>query len=67
MWKTDFEKTSNSTFVLHSAPNNLADHQCYYIYCNRSGTYNSRGKGKRSLQLQGSSKIGRHCIAYIRA
>ena len=23
VWKTDFEKTSNSTFVLHSAPNNL--------------------------------------------
>ena len=46
LWKTDFEKTSNSTFVLHSAPNILADHQCYYFYCDRSGTYNSRGKGK---------------------
>ena len=29
VWKTDFEKTSKSTFILHSAPHNLADYQCY--------------------------------------
>lgn len=66
-WKGTMESTSSSLYVLHSAPQKRADHSCYYYYCNRSGVYNSKGKGKRALKLQGSSKIGGHCVAYIRA
>lgn len=29
--------------------------------------YNLKVKGKRELKLQGSSKIGGHCVAFIRA
>ena len=39
----------------------------YYYYCNRSGSYTPKGKGKRELKIQGSSKIGVYCTVYIRA
>ena len=38
-----------------------------YYYCNRTGYYSSRGEGKRRLEIQGTSKCGMHCTAYIRA
>lgn len=66
-WKSDFEKSSSSSYVLHSAPQKREDHSCYYYYCNRSGVYRSRGKGKRALKLQGSNKVDGYCVAYIRA
>lgn len=66
-WKADFETCTSSNFVLHCAPKKRLHYLCYYYYCNRSGSFNSRGKGKRSLKLQGSSKIGSNCIAFIRA
>ena len=66
-WKSDFEKSSSSSYVLHSAPQKREDHSCYYYYCNRSGVYHSRGKGKRALKLQGSNKVDGCCVAYIRA
>ena len=43
------------------------DYTCYYYYYNRTGQYNSKGKSKRNLKIQGTSKIGCHCTAYIRA
>ena len=39
----------------------------YYYYCNRSGSYTPKGKGKQELKIQGSSKIGEYFTAYIRA
>ena len=68
-WKEDFEENSRSTYVLHCAPKCHSDsnYVSYYYYCNRSGKYSSRGKGVRELKIQGSSKIGTHCPAYIRA
>ncbi|XP_019853060.1 PREDICTED: uncharacterized protein LOC109582660 [Amphimedon queenslandica] len=67
-WKSDIEKSSSSSYVLHSAPQKREDHSCYYYYCNRSGVYHLRGKGKRALKLQGSSnKVDGYCVAYIRA
>ena len=39
----------------------------YKFYCNRTGNYSSRGEGKRGLKIQGTSKLGMHCTAYIRA
>ena len=34
--------------------------------CNRSGTYKPRGTGKRAMKQQGTSKIDRHCTAFIK-
>ena len=64
-WKEEFEIKSAS-FVLQCAPKQRNDHVVYYYYCNRSGHYNPRGEGKHSLKLQGSSKLGNYCSAYIR-
>ena len=68
-WKEDFEENSRSSYVLHCAPKCHSDsnYVSYYYYCNRSGKYSSRGKEVRELKIQGSSKIGTHCLAYIRA
>ncbi|XP_011402771.1 PREDICTED: uncharacterized protein LOC100634557 [Amphimedon queenslandica] len=65
-WKEELEIKSSSSFVLHSSPKQRVDCTCYYYYSNRSGQYNSKGKGKRNLKIQGTSKIGSHCTAYIR-
>jgi hypothetical protein len=67
VWKSEFEKSSSSSYVLHSAPQKREDHSCYYYYCNRSGVYHSKGKGKRALKLQGSNKVDGCCVAYMRA
>ena len=66
-WKEEIEVKSSTLFVLHSSPKQRVDCTCYYYYCNRTGQYNSKGKGKRNLKIQGISKIGCHCTAYIRA
>ena len=54
-WKEEFEKMTTSSFVLHFAPKKRIDYLCYYYYCNRAGTFISKGK---ALKIQGSSKIG---------
>ena len=57
-----------SSFVLNTSPKQRAGgYLCYYYYCNRSGCYTPKGKGKRESKIQGSSKIGVYCTAYIRA
>lgn len=69
-WKRNLqsEVSTSSLYVLHSAPQKRSDHYClYYYYCNHSGLYNSRSQGKGALKLQGSSKLGDHCVAYIQA
>ena len=68
-WKEQYETSSRSSFVLHSSPKERCsvDYVTYYYYCNRSGKYVARGKGKRQLKIQGSSKLDTHCPAYIRA
>jgi hypothetical protein len=67
-FKDEFEKSTSSFFVLNSSPKQRAGgYLCYYYYCNRSGCYTPKGKGKRELKIQRSSKIGSHCTAYIRA
>ena len=37
-----------------------------YFYCNRSGSFESQGKGLRSLKVQGTSKIGELCTSHIK-
>ena len=66
-WKEEFELKTSSSYVLHSSPKQRVNCTCYYYYCNRTGTYSSRGEGKRGLKIEGTSKIGMHCTAYIRA
>ena len=66
-WKEELEITTSSLFVLHSSPKQRIDCTYYYYYCNRTGQYNSKGKDKRNLKIQGTSKIGGHCTVYIRA
>ena len=65
-WKEAFETKSSSSFVLHCSPKQCANYLTYYYYCNRTGKYDHKGKGARSLKLQGSSKLGSHCTAYMR-
>ena len=60
-WKEEIELKTSSSYVLHSSPKQRANYMCYYYYCNCTGTYSSRGEGKRGLKIQGTSKIG--CIA----
>lgn len=68
-WKEQYETSSRSSFVLHCSPKerSSAGYVTYYYYCNRSGKYAARGKGKQQLKIQGSSKLDTHCPAYIRA
>ncbi|XP_019863881.1 PREDICTED: uncharacterized protein LOC109593069, partial [Amphimedon queenslandica] len=58
-WKEQYETSSRSSFVLHSSPKerSSAGYVTYYYYCSRSGKYIGRGKGKRQLKIQGSSKL----------
>ncbi len=67
IWKEEEERTSHSWFVMHTAPKLILNYQHYYFYCNRSGSYNPRGSGKRGLKGQGMSKINASCSAYIKA
>ena len=54
--------------TLNTSPKQRAGgYLSYYYYCNRSGSYTPKGKGKRELKIQGSSKIGVYYTAYIRA
>ena len=38
----------------------------WYLYCNRSGKVQIRGRGKRQLKVQGSCKTGLSCIAHMK-
>ena len=66
-WKEEFETGTSSLFVLHSSPKQrTGSYICYYYYCNRSGNYFSRGKGKQGLKIQGSSKIAcMECVVQL--
>ena len=37
----------------------------WYYYCNTSGSYEAKGKDKRSLKLQVTNKIGMYCTAHM--
>ena len=65
-WKEGFETRPCSSFVQHSSPKQCTNYLTYYYYCNRTGRYDYKRKGVRSLKLQGSSKLGYHCTAYMR-
>ena len=62
-------KKTNSHFVQQCGAQLTIDKATkrHYYYCNRSGHYINKGSGNRQLKLQGSSKLGDVCSAYIKA
>ena len=64
-WKETTRKETTSWFVKYRkkvGKNSTTN----WFRCNRSGTYKSRGTGKRAMKQQGTSKIDRHCTAFIK-
>ena len=66
-WKEGIEREKLSQFVLNCAPNKSEEKKVFYYYCNRMGSYKSKGMGKRQLKIQGSVKIDTQCSAHIKA
>ena len=66
-WKEIEEKMGKSWFVKQRGDRRAKYHKTSWFYCNRTGEYESKGKGKRSLKSQGTSKTGCSCPAFITA
>ena len=66
-WKECEEKMGKSWFVKQRGDQRAKHHKTSWFYCNRTGEYESKGKGKRSLKSQGTSKTGCSCPAFITA
>ena len=63
-WKAEEEENTKSSFVTKVGPKKLANGIIKRYYsCNRSGTFTSKGDGKRRLKSQGSCKTGKLCLA----
>ncbi|XP_072298197.1 uncharacterized protein [Eucyclogobius newberryi] len=65
-FKSGLEKMYGICFVKPFSGNNCRDHVSQYYYCNRTGTYKSRGTGKRTLKSQGTSKMNGTCCAFLK-
>ena len=63
-WKDKFEKVTCSSFVKATGDKGTDKHITYY-YCNRSGCYQKKSRGKRQTKLQGTSKLNTYCTAAI--
>ena len=63
MWKANEEVESKSYYVKKSGSRIRGTATCRYFFCNRSGFYNPKGVGERSLKSQGSSKAQTICPA----
>ncbi|XP_065226350.1 uncharacterized protein LOC135849731 [Planococcus citri] len=64
-WKHHFETGEVCRFVKKSGARVGEAGKSMYLYCSRSGTFVSQGKGTR-LKKIGSSKISAHCTALIK-
>lgn len=66
-WKCDFEQSQNSNYSKSTGSKENGNHEAKttYYYCNRTGEYSAKGKGKRSLKSQGTCKIDGHCTSAI--
>ena len=58
---------SKSWFVKQRGDRMTKQYKTSWFYCNRTGEYESKGNGKRSLKSQGTSKTGCSCSAFITA
>lgn len=56
-----------SWFVKQRGDRRTKHHKTSWFYCNRTGEYESKGNGKRSLKSQGTSKTGCSCPAFLTA
>ena len=65
-WKKDVEKKSSSWFIQHRQAREGQKYKTLWFYCNRSGDTRKRGAGKRSMKIQGSSKMNEHCSAFMK-
>ena len=61
LWKENYEKETNTYFPKATGSKSNTT----YYYCNRSGYFNSKGKGKRKLKTQGTNKLNTYCTATI--
>jgi len=63
-WKGDVEDRTVTRYVKKrkDTTNSKGDTRRSF-YCHRSGSFLSRGRGKRHLKMQGTSKIGSKCPA----
>ena len=66
LWKAEEEQSTDSYYVQHGGAVTHSSIRYRYLYCNRSGTLKSKGKGKRNIKVQKSSKIGSMCTAYMK-
>ena len=66
-WKVKEETKANSHYIQLCAPQLYGENEHYYFYCNRSGQYIAKGKGKRQIKTQDTSKAGSTCTAHIKA
>ncbi len=66
-WKETEEKMGKSWFVKQRGDRRAKHHKTSWFYCNRTGDYQTKGKGKRALKSQGTSKTGCSCPAFITA
>ena len=62
-WKKEFKRESCSYFVKSSGKKISGSSKISYFYCNRSGPFQTRGKGVRMIKSQGSSKLDAYCTA----
>ena len=65
-WKSEEEMKRKSYYVQHSSSIPCGAQQVWYLYCNRSGWYHAKGKGKRQLKSQGSCKVDNACISHMK-
>ena len=63
-WKKKYENATCSSFVKATADKGADKHITYY-YCNRSGYYTNKSRGKHQTKLQGISKLNAYCTAAI--
>ena len=66
IWKGEEEKSTKSYSVQHCGPTNTSMMRHHYYYCNRSGFFESKSRGKRKLKCKQSSKIEGTCVSYIK-
>lgn len=66
-WKSELEKKTSSWFVKFRGTKRGKEYSTTWYRCNRSGTFQSRGEGKRAMKQQGTSKINGNCTAYMKA
>lgn len=65
-WKKKIEEETQSHYVQNTAIKKCGNINCLYLNCNRSGSYNPKGLGKRLIKAQGSSKCGQLCTSNIK-